>query len=250
MSCMPMHAMQTACKLFDCSIRLPLLGFQAAAGACRTNMIPPGHVPGSRAPVAEGELSHKQRLLAGQPYDACDPELTDDRIRARKLMHQFNTALPYDDVEGRAAVLKELLGSFDPEHPPFIEPPFYCDFGYNIHLGKRFYCNFNCVFLDCGPVRIGDRVLLGPAVQLYPVGHDVDPAARSGVHGLEHAKPVVIGDDCWIGGGAIIMPGITIGEGSTVAAGAVVTRDVEAYSVVGGSPARLIKRLPRPAEKA
>lgn len=88
-------------------------------------MIPPGHVPGSRAPVAEGELSHKQRLLAGQPYDACDPELTDDRIRARKLMHQFNTALPYDDVEGRAAVLKELLGSFDPGRLPWGACPVY-----------------------------------------------------------------------------------------------------------------------------
>lgn len=123
---------------------------------------------------------------------------------------------------------------------------FFCDFGYNIHLGSNFYCNFNCVFLDCGPIRIGDRVLLGPAVQLYPVGHDIDPAARSGVHGLEHAKPIVIGDDVWIGGGAIVMQGITIGTGSTVAAGAVVTKDVEPYTVVAGSPARLIRRLPRP----
>jgi maltose O-acetyltransferase len=120
---------------------------------------------------------------------------------------------------------------------------------YNIHLGKGFYCNFNCVMLDCGPVRIGDRVLLGPAVQLYPVGHDIDPAARSGVNGHEHAKPIVIGDDVWIGGGAIVMPGITIGQGSTVAAGAVVTKDVEPYTVVGGSPARVIKRLPRPDGK-
>ncbi|KAI3433795.1 hypothetical protein D9Q98_003600 [Chlorella vulgaris] len=212
----------------------------------RNRMIPPGHVAGIRAPVAAGDTSHKEKLLRCEPYDACDPELVDDRIKCRKLLHQLNTALPYDDGAGRAAVLQDLLGSYDKEAPPWIEPPFFCDFGYNIHLGSNFYCNFNCVFLDCGPIRIGDRVLLGPAVQLYPVGHDIDPAARSGVHGLEHAKPIVIGDDVWIGGGAIVMQGITIGTGSTVAAGAVVTKDVEPYTVVAGSPARLIRRLPRP----
>ncbi|KAI7845610.1 hypothetical protein COHA_000896 [Chlorella ohadii] len=211
-------------------------------------MIPPGHKPGSRAAVPEGEMSHKQRLLAGLPYNAEDPELTDDRIAARKLLHKFNVTLEYDDVEGRKEVLRKLLGSFDEEHPPFIEPPFFCDFGYNIHLGKGFYCNFNCVMLDCGPVRIGDRVLLGPNVQLYPVGHHVDPAERAGVAGLEHAKPITIGNDCWLGGGCIVMPGITIGEGSTVAAGAVVTKDVPPYTVVAGNPARVIKRL-RPGEE-
>ncbi|KAL4437008.1 hypothetical protein ABPG75_004147 [Micractinium tetrahymenae] len=209
-------------------------------------MIPPGHIPGSRRPVPPGGRSHKELLLAGEPYDATDPELTDDRIHCRKLLRQFNQGLEYDDVEGRKAVLRQLLGSFDEGEPPFIEPPFFCDFGYNIHLGKGVYLNFDCVWLDCGEIRVGDRVLFGPAVQIYPVGHHVDPAERSGVNGLEHAKPVVIGDDCWIGGGAIIMPGVTIGEGSTVAAGAVVTRDVEPYTVVAGSPARVIRRLQRP----
>lgn len=364
-------------------LQIGLHGTSSWTGNDAATMIPDGHVSGSRAPVAEGELTHKQKLLAGiadrpaagamasaaapaasccqpppvpmrppalpsshlpgQPYDANDGELVDDRIRCRKLLHQLNSKLEYDDVEGRKNVLRELLGGFDEgaavplprldasisivcftgsvrsapiatavplcfrlrwqgvkaasavnrrpnrrpsiadahclpaENPPWFEPPFFCDFGYNIFVGelgqgnsgailgsallvfagcrllylppalssisfgsgcgllpptgagmpiqyqtgclrsvaccccltdaagKNFYCNFNCCFLDCGEVRIGDRVLLGPAVQIYPVGHHVDPAERSGTQGFEHAKPVVIGDDVWLGGGCIIM---------------------------------------------
>ncbi|PSC67235.1 maltose O-acetyltransferase [Micractinium conductrix] len=211
-------------------------------------MIPPGHVAGERRSVPPGEFSHKERLLAGQPYDANDPELVDDRIACRKLLRQFNQELEYDDAEGRKQVLRQLLGGFDEGNPPWIEPPFFCDFGYMITVGKGFYANFNCVFLDCGPVKIGDNVLLGPAVQIYPVGHHVDPAERAGVEGLEFAKAVTIGDNVWIGGNAVLMPGVTIGEGSTVAAGAVVTRDVEPYVVVAGSPAKVIRRLARPVD--
>lgn len=206
-------------------------------------MIPPGHVPGRRAQPPPRQKTEKQKFLEGKSYCAEDPELTDDRIAVRKLLRQLNQTLEYDDVEGRHRVLRELLGSVDSSAPPFIEPPFYCDYGYNITLGPNFYANFNCVLLDCGRIDIGARVLLGPNVQIYTVGHHVDPAARAGTVGDEMTAPVKIEDDVWLGGGCIILPGVTIGAGSTVAAGAVVTRSVPPHTVVGGNPARVLKHL-------
>ena len=117
-------------------------------------------------------------------------------------------------------------------------------------MGKQFYCNFSCTFLDPGRITIGDRVLLGPAVQIYSVSHPLDPGERAGASGVEFAKPVVIEDDVWVGGGAIILPGVTVGKGAVVGAGAVVSKDVAPYTVVGGNPATVIKNLRRkdPAE--
>ncbi|GAB4823801.1 hypothetical protein N2152v2_010847 [Parachlorella kessleri] len=166
-----------------------------------------------------------------------------DRLKVRKLLRKFNQELEYDDTDGRQTLLRELLGRLDPESPPFIEPPFNCEYGYNIQLGKGFYCNFGCTFLDCGPVTIGDRVILGPSVHIYAVNHLLDSAERAGTEGPEFTRPVTIGNDVWVGGGAIICPGVTIGEGSTIAAGAVVTKDVTPLSLVGGNPAKLIRQL-------
>jgi maltose O-acetyltransferase len=188
-------------------------------------------------------MTEKEKMLSGQPYDANDPELWEDRVSCRRLLRRFNQELDYDDALARQLLLTEILGSTptDTNDPPFFEPPFYCDYGYNITVGKNFYCNFNCIFLDCNKITIGDRVIFGPNVQIYTVNHELDPTLRNGTKGPETAKPVVIKDDVWIGGGAIIMSGVTIGEGSTVAAGAVVTKDVEPYTVVGGNPAKFIK---------
>lgn len=192
-------------------------------------------------------MTEKQKMIAGQLYDANDPELWEDRVSCRRLLRRFNHDLDYDNAQARQLLLSEILGSsIDTDEPPFFEPPFYCDYGYNITIGKNFYCNFNCIFLDCCPIIIGDRVLLGPSVQIYTVNHDIDPIVRNGTKGAEIGKPVVIKNDVWIGGGVVIMAGVTVGEGSTIAAGAVVIKDVEPYTVVGGNPAKVLKTLPRP----
>lgn len=117
--------------------------------------------------------------------------------------------------------------------------------GYNLSVGKDFYCNFACALLDGGRITIGDRVLFGPNVHVYTPTHPLDPAERNGLEGPEMTKPVTIGNDVWVAGGVIILPGVTIGDGCTVGAGSVVTRDVEPYTVVAGNPAKVIKRLPR-----
>ena len=192
--------------------------------------------------------TEKEKMVAGEPYDANDPQLWADRVAVRRLLHRFNAQLDYNDAHARGLLLAELLapGTFPTEDPPFLEPPFFCDYGYNITLGANFYCNFNCIFLDCAPITVGDRVVLGPSVQLYTVNHEIDPVARNGTRGPETAKAIVIEDDVWIGGGAIVMPGVRVGRGAVVGAGAVVTRDVEPFTVVVGNPAAVIKRLPRP----
>ena len=171
-------------------------------------------------------------MLGGELYDASDPELTAARARARELLARFN-------VRPDRSLLEELLASVGAE--ALIEPPFHCDYGFNISVGERFYANVNCVFLDCAPISIGDRVLFGPAVQLYAATHPVDAETRR--RGLEHALPITIGDDVWIGGGAIVLPGRAIGAGAVVGAGSVVTRDVPAGSLVAGNPSRPLREL-------
>jgi maltose O-acetyltransferase len=191
--------------------------------------------------------TEKEKMLAGELYYSFGNELFEERQRARKLLRKYNTELDHDDLEGRTALLKELLGSIDKADPPFIEPPFSCDYGSNIKLGSGVYMNFGCIILDCNTVQIGSRVLFGPNVQLYAATHPLEPHIRQGTKGPEYALPITIGDDVWIGGGAIVCPGVTIGEGSVVAAGAVVTKDVTPYTVVGGNPAKFIKQVPRKA---
>jgi maltose O-acetyltransferase len=172
------------------------------------------------------------RIVAGELYDALEPELVVARARARELLGRFNAAPD-------RSVLEELLGAVGPE--VVIEPPFHCDYGFNISVGERFYANVNCVFLDCAPISIGDRVLLGPAVQLYAATHPLDAETRR--RGLEYALPISIGDDAWLGGGSIVLPGVTIGDRAVVGAGSVVTREVPAETVVAGNPARPVRSL-------
>lgn len=177
-------------------------------------------------------------MLSGQLYDASDPVLSAERYRARKLFQEINL-LKEDQKERRDALLYELVG--EAGEGLWIEPPFYCDYGYNILVGEKVFMNFNCCILDVMPVRMGSNVLLGPNVQVYTATHPLDAATRA--TWLEFAKPVTIGSDVWIGGGAIICPGVTIGNGVVVGAGAVVTKDVPNNVFVGGNPAKVIKQI-------
>jgi maltose O-acetyltransferase len=171
-------------------------------------------------------------------YDSLRPDLVEARRRARGILARYN-ATAEEEQDERAVLLRELLGRVGAD--AWIEPPFFCDYGTNLLLGDRFYANTGCIVLDSAPVTIGDRVLLGPAVQLIAVTHPVEAEPRA--RGLEYAEPIVVGDDVWLGGGAIVLPGVTIGDRAVVGAGSVVTRDVRADTVVAGNPARVIRTL-------
>jgi maltose O-acetyltransferase len=182
-------------------------------------------------------MSEKEKMLAGELYDASDLLLAQERRRARALTHQLNVT-HYGDPSACKQILAALLPNAASDI--WIEPPFFCDYGYNIYAGARVFFNFNCVLLDVMPIRIGSNVLFGPNVQLYTATHPVDALERR--KGPEFARPISIGDDCWIGGGAVISPGVTIGDRCIVGAGAVVTRDVPSDAVVVGNPAKPIAK--------
>jgi maltose O-acetyltransferase len=175
-------------------------------------------------------------MLAGEPYRASDPGLVAARRRCRELLRRID-AEPDDDA--RADLFRELLGAFGPSS--FIQPPFYCDYGTYIAIGQAVFVNFGCTILDCGRVTIGDGVQIASGVQLLAADHPRDPAARAS--GLELGRPVAIEDDVWIGAGAIVCPGVTVGRGSVVGAGSVVVRDVPAGVVAAGNPCRVIREL-------
>ncbi|PNS14933.1 hypothetical protein CAC42_2162 [Sphaceloma murrayae] len=188
-----------------------------------------------------------EKMISGMLYDSFTPELNAARFRARQWCHKYNTTFPpvstFDElIPYRSSQLGSILGSVADDES-FIEPPFLIDYGCNISLGKRFYANFNFTILDCGLVTIGDRVMVGPGVSIFAATHEVEVESRR--ENIEYTKPVTIGDDVWIGGHSVILPGVTIGEGSTVAASSVVTKDVPPWSVVMGSPARVVKKVPR-----
>src|SRR5271166_3833262 len=147
-------------------------------------------------------------MLTGELYCATDPELVAERHRAQHLLARYN-ATGADDADGRRALLRELLGAIG--NGADIQPRFACDYGYNIRIGRNAFINYNCVFLDCAPIEIGDDLQMGPAVQLYTASHPLDRRAR--VSGLESARPIRIGQAVWICGGAIVLPGVTIGDG-------------------------------------
>lgn len=183
--------------------------------------------------------TEKEKMLAGALYDASDPILAEERLHARLLFQKINR-MPESEKAQRDQLFYQLLGAAGPDL--YIEPPFYCDYGYNIKVGTKVFMNYNCCILDVMPVSIGNHVLFGPNVQIYTATHPIHPETRA--EWLEYAKPISIGNDVWIGGGAIICPGVSIGNGVVVAAGAVVTKDVPDRVVVGGNPARILKQIP------
>ena len=192
-------------------------------------------------PASEGVMSQpmsfteKQKMLRGEFYNANDAELTAERCWCETQLLRLNCT---EHAEERSALLRVLLGSFGAGSA--VRGGFACDYGYNIHLGAGVFLNFNCVLLDVMPIHIGDGTQIGPTVQIYAADHPRDHAARRS--GLECGKPVTIGRNCWIGGGAILLPGITVGDDAIIGAGSVVTRDVPAGATVAGNPARSLHR--------
>ncbi len=183
-------------------------------------------------------MTEKQKMLAGEMYNPLDSQLVKERLEARMLFQQINTTRE-DKKQERDAMCYKLFGKAG--KGLWIEPPFYCDYGYNIQVGEDVFLNFDCCILDVMPVILGDRVMLGPKVQIYTATHPLNAKARSS--GVEFAKAITIGNDVWIGGGAIICPGVTIGNGVVVGAGAVVTKNIPDNTFVGGNPAKHIKSI-------
>lgn len=179
----------------------------------------------------------KRKMIAGELYHPGDAVLRNDRLNAREIIHRYNHSAPTEKAL-RQTLLKELCGSAE---DAYIEPTFRCDYGYNIFLGKNFYANFDCIMLDVCPIRIGDNCMLAPGVHIYTATHPLDAEAR--INGAEFGKPVTIGNNVWIGGRAVINPGVSVGDNAVIASGAVVTKDVPANAVVGGNPAQVIKML-------
>jgi maltose O-acetyltransferase len=183
-------------------------------------------------------MTNREKMLAGELYDPFDPELVAGRLRARELSHRYNAANPRFSG-AYARVLRELIGSVG--EGAHIEPPFYCDYGTNIELGAGVFVNLNCVFLDCARITIGAQTMLGPNVQLLTPLHPLDAAER--VKGPEYAKPIAIGSRVWIGGGAIVAAGVTIGDDTTIGAGSVVVRDIPPGVLAVGNPCRVVRRV-------
>ncbi|WP_339708466.1 sugar O-acetyltransferase [Algoriphagus aquimarinus] len=183
-------------------------------------------------------MTEKEKMLAGELYQAGDPELAAERLKARKLVKTFNDSDP-EDTELRISLIRKIVGKAGENF--WVEPPFYCDYGTNIEVGDDVFFNFNCVVLDVCKVTLGDRVFVAPNVQFYPATHPLDSVKRGEM--WEYGKPITIGNDVWIGGSAVICPGVSIGDRTVVAAGAVVTKDFPADVVIGGNPAKIIKNL-------
>jgi maltose O-acetyltransferase len=187
------------------------------------------------------ERSEKQKMLAGEPYRASDPEIFADQAAAADWMQRFNATPPSAE---REALLRARFGTVG--EGSTIRPPFHCDYGTNIHLGAGVFLNFNCVILDVVEVRIGDGTQIGPGVQILTADHPRDPAERAS--GLEWGRPITIGSNVWIGGGAILLPGVTVGDDAVIGAGSIVTRDVPRGATVAGNPARVLTVRAGPAE--
>lgn len=183
------------------------------------------------------EKTQKQKMLAGELYDAGDAEIQADLVSACAWMVKYNASLGAA-AQDRLSLLRERLARVG--DGAVVRPPFHCDYGFNISLGSGVFLNYNCVILDVVRVSIGDKTQIGPGVQILTADHPRDSASREA--GLEFGRPVRIGRNVWIGGGALILPGVTIGDDAVIGAGSVVTRDVGAGQTVVGNPAK-----PRPA---
>ena len=182
--------------------------------------------------------TEKEKMLSGRPYKAFDPQLFEERQHAKDLNYQINTLHPFK-VEERNALLRKLLGSTSAHF--HIEPPFYCDYGYNISVGENFYTNYNCIILDCAPVSIGDNVFLAPNVSVFTAGHPLHYEPRN--EAFEYAFPVSIGNNVWIGGSTVINPGITIGDNTVIGSGSVVTKNIPPNVVAVGNPCKVIRTI-------
>ncbi len=187
--------------------------------------------------MEEKKMSERNKLLYGEYADTSDPELQAIFRHARRAWMRLNALSP-DDPQYREALEELIPGT---PHTVLISPPFYCDHGNNIKIGEYVFINYNCCFLDGGGITIGHHTIIGPSVQIYTPQHPIDYMERRKT--IERSPAVKIGDDCWIGGGAVICPGVTIGNRSIVAAGSVVVHDVPDDCMVAGNPAVVKKKL-------
>jgi maltose O-acetyltransferase len=181
-------------------------------------------------------MTEKEKMLAGERYNFLDPDLEVERQKAMELLRRYNQT---EAEPERHTILQQMLGAIGQNS--IVWPPFYCSYGRNTYLGDHVFINYMCTILDNNDVRIGTHVMIGPAVQIYTAAHDLQAETRN--QGWEVAKPIEIEDNVWIGGGAILLPGVRIGKNSVVGAGAVVTRSVPANAVVAGNPARVMRNI-------
>lgn len=180
--------------------------------------------------------TEKEKMLAGERYNLLDPQLLEDRQKTKQLVRLFNQT---DNPTAREEIIRQMVANIGRD--TIVEPPFFVTYGQNTSIGDHAYLNYLCTIIDNNEVRIGNYVMIGPMVQLYTAAHPLQAKERN--QGWEIAKPILIEDNVWIGGGAIILPGVTIGLNAVVGAGAVVTRSVPANTVVVGNPARVIKEI-------
>ena len=182
--------------------------------------------------------SEKQKMLAGELYNALDKELVQERIQARLFLKELNDSRE-DEGRKRKDILKKLIPNKGKN--VYVQPPFYCDYGYNMELGSNIYFNFNCVVLDVAQVKIGSRTMFGPNVQLYTATHPMNAKERASL--LESAKPISIGEDVWIGGNAVVNPGVSIGDRTVIGAGSIVTKDLPSDVFAAGNPCKVIRSI-------
>jgi len=184
-------------------------------------------------------MTEKEKMQKGMIYDAnYDPQLLAERQDCKELCRDYNSLRP-KDMQSRNSLLHKMLGRIAGD--VLIEQPFYCDYGYNISVGRNFYANFNMVILDEAKVTFGDNVFIAPNCGFYTAGHPIDPDERN--KGLEYAKPITIGDNVWIGANVCVLPGVTIGDNCVIGAGSVVVGDIPANSVAVGNPCKVIKSI-------
>jgi acetyltransferase-like isoleucine patch superfamily enzyme len=183
-------------------------------------------------------LSEKENMLSGKLYKFFGEELTAERQCAKELVFDFNGLRPAETV-ARHKIIKKLFGKTGNNF--FIEPPFRCDYGYNIEIGENFYANYNCIILDCSKVVIGDNVFIGPNISIFTAGHPIHSAIRN--QELEYAFPITIGNNVWIGGNTVINPGVSLGDNSVIGSGSVVTKNIPANTIAAGNPCRVLRQI-------
>ncbi len=182
-------------------------------------------------------MDNKAKRQAGLPY-ICDSDMLAEQSECRRRLAEFND-YPFDEKERRETLIRSIFGSVGAD--PWINAPFRCDYGYNIHVGDNFICNYNCVMLDVVPISIGNNVQIAPNVVLAAAGHPVHPETRATQY--EYGRPIVIDDDVWLGAGVIVNPGVHIGAGAVIASGSVVTKDIPPLVVAAGVPCRVVRQI-------
>ena len=191
--------------------------------------------------MATDTRSEKEKMIAGELYNAFGPELMGERSVCREFIYNYNRTRP-GEAQKRDEMIRSIFGRFGTNS--VIETPLRCDYGYNVYWGDNSFANYNLVLLDVCPIYVGDYVLIGPDVKLYAATHPIDPQER--LEGLEYGKPIRIGNNVWIGGGTVVVGGVTIGDNSVIGAGSVVVKDIPANVVAVGNPCKVVKQLAAP----